>query len=621
VQSMAMARQPMRPSSTPDERPRATPSRWSREMPTHRWLPAGRTSWSTGDRPGRPIIFASHRLRRAAISASTAITVLSAAALSAAAPASAAPTVPAGCSLAARVVTCAYAPVAAEQEFVVPAGVTTVDVDAVGGHGGDLPPNYRGGAAGHVSVTAFSVTPGATFYVEVGGNGSGAGCGTHQAAGGWNGGGWSGYAPLAGGCTASGAAQFPGFSGGGATDLRTATLGSGTPLTGVRATDPRLLVAGGGGGSADWTVPGGSGGVPSSDAFNGNGADGQFENSFCNGTTADDCHFGGYGGKQDAGGAGGAFGGGAGGPGSGGSGATGPSVNSWWLSGGGGGAGWFGGGGGGSEGQAAGIGAGGGGSSMVPAGGTVLAPTHDAPRALISYTLPPDLTAPTQSITAPVDGAALDLGQVVAAAYSCADDDSGVATCAGPVASGADVDTTTPGEHTFTVTATDVAGNVATKMVHYMVVDHTPPPVTLVTPVTPGGGTTTPTVTTPPPPPLTKPTITRGAATKATVSSTGAVTLPGTTVTCPRGAGVCRVITSLRVTIKVPGHKTRTQTLSSTIAISPGATSKLKRTMPASLLRSLLTRGAKLTVTATLKARNTVGTTMATKAFRIVAAT
>jgi hypothetical protein len=81
------------------------------------------------------------------------------------------------------------------------------------------------------------------------------------------------------------------------------------------------------------------------------------------------------------------------------------------------------------------------------------------------------------------------------------------------------------------------------------------------------------------------------------------------------------VITSLRVTIKVPGHKTRTQTLSSTIAISPGATSKLKRTMPASLLRSLLTRGAKLTITATLKARNTMGTTMATKAFRIVAAT
>jgi hypothetical protein len=158
--------------------------------------------------------------------------------------------------------------------------------------------------------------------VEVGGNGRGAPCNSHEAAGGWNG----GYAGLVGGCNQYGTLAWPGFSGGGATDIRTATLGSGIPLTGVRATDPRLLVAGGGG-SMDLTFGGGNAGVPSSDVFNGNGADGQTKNSYCNGVTPDQCHFGGYGGTQTAGGAGGVYGGGAGGPGYGGGGATGPSVN------------------------------------------------------------------------------------------------------------------------------------------------------------------------------------------------------------------------------------------------------------------------------------------------------
>jgi hypothetical protein len=89
--------------------------------------------------------------------------------------------------------------------------------------------------------------------VEVGGNGRGAPCNSHEAAGGWNG----GYAGLVGGCNQYGTLAWPGFSGGGATDIRTATLGSGIPLTGVRATDPRLLVAGGGG-SMDLTFGAGT---------------------------------------------------------------------------------------------------------------------------------------------------------------------------------------------------------------------------------------------------------------------------------------------------------------------------------------------------------------------------
>lgn len=582
--------------------------------------------------------------------------------------------------------TCQYAYTGAEQTFTVPAGVSAIDVDAIGGHGGDLP-IYRGGAAGHVSVAALAVTPGATLYVEVGGNGRGAPCDSHQAGGGWNGGGNGGYSGLVGGCNQFGTLAWPGFSGGGASDIRTATLGSGIPLTGVRATDPRLLVAGGGGGSADLTYPGGNAGVPSSDAFNGNGADGQTKNSYCNGVTPDDCHFGGYGGTQIAAGAGGVYGAGAGGPGYGGSGATGPSVNQWWLGGGGGGGGWFGGGGGGSEGQAAGVGTGGGGSDMVPAGGTVLGSTHDAPRATISYTLPPDLTGPTAAITAPVDGATVDFGQNVAAAYSCADDDSGIATCAGTLASGDPIDTATLGEHAFTVAVTDAAGNAATKVVHYTVVDTVAPTAAIAGPLdgatftrgqavaagytcadaqsgiascigsvpsgaaidtstagsytltvtaTDKGGNTASAIvgysvverpaapatatTTPPAPaqaPLARPAITRGASTKAAVSKTGSVTLPGTIVTCPRGAGACRVVMSLRVTIKRPGHKTRAQTLKTTRMIAAVATSKLKQQLPASL-RQTLADGAELTVNATLTASNAAGRTTATKAFRIV---
>src|SRR5215216_3724498 len=67
----------------------------------------------------------------------------------------------------------------AEQMYVVPAGVTAVRVDAVGGRGdGDS------GAGGnpHKVVGAISVTPGETLYVEVGGNGN-------DAVGGFNGGG------------------------------------------------------------------------------------------------------------------------------------------------------------------------------------------------------------------------------------------------------------------------------------------------------------------------------------------------------------------------------------------------------------------------------------------------
>ncbi len=84
---------------------------------------------------------------------------------------------------------------------------------------------------------------------------------------------------------------------------------------------------------------------------------------------------------------------------------------------------------------------------------------------------------PSISITAPANGATYAQGQVVAAGYSCADPDGpgDVASCSGPVASGAAIDTSTAGAHSFTVTAADKAGNKASKTVTYTVTPLPPP--------------------------------------------------------------------------------------------------------------------------------------------------
>ena len=81
-----------------------------------------------------------------------------------------------------------------------------------------------------------------------------------------------------------------------------------------------------------------------------------------------------------------------------------------------------------------------------------------------------DAVKPTVTITAPADGAQIRLDKVTTAKYKCVDRESGLDTCVGTVANGANLDTSTVGDHTFTVTATDVAGNVTTQTVHYQVV-------------------------------------------------------------------------------------------------------------------------------------------------------
>jgi hypothetical protein len=80
-----------------------------------------------------------------------------------------------------------------------------------------------------------------------------------------------------------------------------------------------------------------------------------------------------------------------------------------------------------------------------------------------------DKTAPTLVITAPTNGATYTVASLVNAAFSCADTFSGTPTCAGTVANGQSL-TTTAGSKTFTLNATDGAGNTATQTVTYTVV-------------------------------------------------------------------------------------------------------------------------------------------------------
>src|SRR5271165_2925824 len=126
-----------------------------------------------------------------------------------------------------------------EQEFKVPAGVTSVHVVAVGSEGGTDPGAARGGK-GTVVRGDLSVSPGEVLYVEVGG------------------------VPFNGGGSSS--LLEEGGKGGGASDVRTVSIGT-EPSPGNEASlNSRLLVAGGGGGGgANWsafevTCAGGAGG-------------------------------------------------------------------------------------------------------------------------------------------------------------------------------------------------------------------------------------------------------------------------------------------------------------------------------------------------------------------------
>ena len=79
-----------------------------------------------------------------------------------------------------------------------------------------------------------------------------------------------------------------------------------------------------------------------------------------------------------------------------------------------------------------------------------------------SVTIKINKTAPDITLTSPADGANYLLGAGVTASYSCTDALSGIASCTGTLPDGASIDTSTPGsDRSFTVDATDVAGNAA----------------------------------------------------------------------------------------------------------------------------------------------------------------
>lgn len=85
---------------------------------------------------------------------------------------------------------------------------------------------------------------------------------------------------------------------------------------------------------------------------------------------------------------------------------------------------------------------------------------------------PPDTTAPAVDLRSPLEGAVYLLEEDVVADYGCADEPegSGLASCVGTVADGAAVDTSSVGERSFRVDASDVAGNTALARTVYRVV-------------------------------------------------------------------------------------------------------------------------------------------------------
>jgi hypothetical protein len=101
-------------------------------------------------------------------------------------------------------------------------------------------------------------------------------------------------------------------------------------------------------------------------------------------------------------------------------------------------------------------------SSFIPGAGGTTAVAVDA--------LP---LAPSASITAPVSGATFTVGQVVDSNFTCSEGEAGpgISTCLDQNGngSGAAIDTTTPGLHSLTVTATSADGQTATASSSYTV--------------------------------------------------------------------------------------------------------------------------------------------------------
>ncbi|HEY4809562.1 MAG TPA: choice-of-anchor D domain-containing protein [Solirubrobacteraceae bacterium] len=298
---------------------------------------------------------------------------------------------PANCVQLESTVTCTFVYTGGEQHFTVPTAVTHMQVEAVGGRGGDaeLVPEQSGGRGGlgGTASAPINVFGGETLYIEV------AGDGLPNNTGGWNGG-----ANRAIGMWGNRAG-----TGGGASDVRTVSCGAGCADGGsFGSLVSRLVVAGGGGGGGEvgesegfyFELPGGDGGA--AEGGGGMGSDAEGSEAFGGGGgTAGTLTGGGSGGEEGVAVGGGTSGseGEGGALGHGGNGAA--AYESENGTGGGGGGGYYGGGGGGGGGDdpissnhASAGGGGGGGSSYAPGGATGLSAEGTPPLVTISYQVP-----------------------------------------------------------------------------------------------------------------------------------------------------------------------------------------------------------------------------------------
>jgi hypothetical protein len=262
-----------------------------------------------------------------------------------------------------------------EQTFTVPAGVTQMDVELIGGHGATIANGVPARSDG-ISARLINLTPGQTLYLEVG-------CNSNGNAGGFNGGGSGGTGAL------------NAFGGGGASDIRT------SPRTvALAASDTRIIVAAGSGGR----------GANASTGTGGNGGTANLFTPFAgsDGKCTPSCSPGPKGGgaaTSSAGGAGGAqLGGSIGSPGVLGTGGRGGNGSG---SAGGGGGGYYGGGGGGGGDSSAG-GAGGGAGIAYVAPGQVTSvlsgSTPEDPRISLKFVEGPRISLLATPGTVPLGG-------------------------------------------------------------------------------------------------------------------------------------------------------------------------------------------------------------------------
>jgi hypothetical protein len=97
--------------------------------------------------------------------------------------------------------------------------------------------------------------------------------------------------------------------------------------------------------------------------------------------------------------------------------------------------------------------------------------------AVQSKTFVIDTVGPTVTFTSPTaDGASFTQGRPVPLSFTCADENSGVASCVGSQALGSNLDTSQPGSFSYSVTATDNAGNTTTVTRSYTVIPATNTP-------------------------------------------------------------------------------------------------------------------------------------------------